>query len=363
VDRRIQSCSPSKVSDPSWFLDGVATAKAASREVRRASECCCVNGSWAYRFPTPAVLSSFPKELAVSTAHRPRLSCPNRFILPYASRLFRVLPARTRPAPPGVEHLPWGWPSLFATSAFGVYTAEIHPCRIPSSTFLTSSTFLPPLALWVCFTPQPRPGFSLQGFSLPHSRCASSTPRCPRVGWRQFAADSCPPAPRSAAPPSGPCSVRESVAESTVFSRRPDPIPSWAFPPPGSPSRRRANAFTPAAARGLGWDPVESLPQSTFSVPSSSSAFLSRGCRPARGFRPAALAEFPRRLLRRMVCGHSVHQRQRCKSIESRINLLLGTPPRYCDVDGTRDWSRLSNAKTYSGADSRRQVGFRLHGH
>jgi hypothetical protein len=47
-----------------------------------------------------------------------------------------------------------------------------------------------------------------------------------------------------------------------------------------------------------------------------------------------------------MVCGHSVHQRQRCKSAESRINLLLGTPPRYCDVDGTRDWSRLSNAKT-----------------
>jgi hypothetical protein len=47
-----------------------------------------------------------------------------------------------------------------------------------------------------------------------------------------------------------------------------------------------------------------------------------------------------------MVCDHSVHQRQRCKSAESRINLLLGTSPRYCDVDETRDWSRLSNAKT-----------------
>jgi hypothetical protein len=44
--------------------------------------------------------------------------------------------------------------------------------------------------------------------------------------------------------------------------------------------------------------------------------------------------------------GHSVHQRERCKSAESRINLLPGTPPRYCGVDETRDWSRQSNPKT-----------------
>jgi hypothetical protein len=47
-----------------------------------------------------------------------------------------------------------------------------------------------------------------------------------------------------------------------------------------------------------------------------------------------------------MACDHPVHQRQRYKSAESRINLLLGTPLRYCGVDETRDWSRLSNAKT-----------------
>jgi hypothetical protein len=47
-----------------------------------------------------------------------------------------------------------------------------------------------------------------------------------------------------------------------------------------------------------------------------------------------------------MVCDHLVHQRERYKSAESRINLLLGTPPRYCGVDETRDWSRLSNTKT-----------------
>ena len=43
-----------------------------------------------------------------------------------------------------------------------------------------------------------------------------------------------------------------------------------------------------------------------------------------------------------MVCDHLVHQCQRCKSAESRINLLLGTSPRHCDVDETRDWSRQS---------------------
>ena len=47
-----------------------------------------------------------------------------------------------------------------------------------------------------------------------------------------------------------------------------------------------------------------------------------------------------------MVCDHLVHQRERYKSVESRINLLLGTPPRYCGADETRDWSRLSNTKT-----------------
>jgi hypothetical protein len=46
-----------------------------------------------------------------------------------------------------------------------------------------------------------------------------------------------------------------------------------------------------------------------------------------------------------MVCDHLVHQRERCKSAESRINLLHGTSRRYCDADGTRDWSRLSTPK------------------
>jgi hypothetical protein len=43
-----------------------------------------------------------------------------------------------------------------------------------------------------------------------------------------------------------------------------------------------------------------------------------------------------------MACDLSVRQFERCKSAESRINLLPGTPPRHCDVDETRDWFRHS---------------------
>ena len=49
-----------------------------------------------------------------------------------------------------------------------------------------------------------------------------------------------------------------------------------------------------------------------------------------------------------MVCDLLVHQYERYKSAESRINLLHGTSRRCCDVDETRDWSRLSKLKTIS---------------
>jgi hypothetical protein len=237
-------------------------------------------GVW---FPTPAVPSPFPAELAVSTDCRPLLSYPSKFILPYALLPFRVLPSRTRPAPPGVEPLPWGWPSLFATSACGVHVTGVQSRHLA----VLDVSHVPDglLRHWPCGFVSPHShvqGSPFRGFPSRTAVAPRRRPACPRVGWRRFAADSCPPAPRSAAPPSGLYSVRESVAESTVFSRRPDPIPSWAFLPPGPPSRRRANAFTPAAAHDLHRGSVESFPQLIFSVPSSSLADLSRGCRPAR---------------------------------------------------------------------------------
>jgi hypothetical protein len=56
-----------------------------------------------------------------------------------------------------------------------------------------------------------------------------------------------------------------------------------------------------------------------------------------------------------------VHQRERCKSAESRINLLPGTPPRHCGVDETRDWSRHSNAKTISFRIGEDNIGRTIH--
>lgn len=59
-------------------------------------------------------------------------------------------------------------------------------------------------AAWVCFTPQPRPGFALQGFCLASSRIVSSTMPCPLVvGAAPLPV--LPPAPRHVAPPSGLC--------------------------------------------------------------------------------------------------------------------------------------------------------------
>ena len=56
-----------------------------------------------------------------------------------------------------------------------------------------------------------------------------------------------------------------------------------------------------------------------------------------------------------MACDLLVHQFERCRSAESRISLLLGTSRRYCDVDETRDWSRLSKLENDQFSAWRRQ--------
>jgi len=50
-----------------------------------------------------------------------------------------------------------------------------QPCR--PRRFSRPRRFAPPKALWVYFTPQPRPGFTLQGLPLARSRAASSASR------------------------------------------------------------------------------------------------------------------------------------------------------------------------------------------
>jgi hypothetical protein len=68
------------------------------------------------------------------------------------------------------RRLPWGSRSLITTTTSGVHGV----CGIPTSHTVfrprrssRPRRFAPPPALWVCFAPQPCPGFSLQGVSLP----------------------------------------------------------------------------------------------------------------------------------------------------------------------------------------------------
>jgi hypothetical protein len=208
-----------------------------------------------------------------------------------------ALPDPPRPRPCGftAKHLPWGFFPHRGTSQQRLATGFPSP---PQSIHGVSHALDGLLRHWPC------------GFISPHSHVQGSPSRgfpsrtavAPRRRPVALASVddgsllTLPPAPLPVAPPSGLYSVRESVAESTVFSRRPDPIPSWAFLPPGSLSRRRANAFTSAVAHDLHQGSVESFPRLIFSVPSSSLAYLSRGCRPARSSRPPVSVELPRRL-------------------------------------------------------------------
>lgn len=86
-------------------------------------------------------------------------------------RVPRTEPARSLSAPSTFH----GVPLPFATSASGVHVRE-HPklAAFRPRSFSLPRRLAPPPALQVYFTPQPRPGFSLQGFALPHSRTTSS---------------------------------------------------------------------------------------------------------------------------------------------------------------------------------------------
>jgi hypothetical protein len=136
------------------------------------------------------------------------------------------------------------------------------------------------------------------GFISPHSHVQGSPSRgfpphparpprrwpVPSRRWCQNATDGCPSAPRPVTPPTGLCSGCGSVARPSVVSRRPSPIPSWDFPPPGSLARHRGGAFTSPPLMAFRKKPSQSFSSLTCSVsPMPCLACLSRGCRPARG--------------------------------------------------------------------------------
>jgi hypothetical protein len=68
-----------------------------------------------------------------------------------------------------------GFRALFATSASGIVAMGVPlPNAFRPRRFSRPRRFQPPPASRVCFTPQPRPGFTLQGFCLASSRTISS---------------------------------------------------------------------------------------------------------------------------------------------------------------------------------------------
>ena len=144
----------------------------ASHEVRCVSECCMQPAKWVYLVPHSRSRSPF---LPARSGFFLRLPSPCSlaqagFILSYASLLFRVLPS-LRSALTPVAREPEA-PSLgFAVPLRDLSLPRLLPrailvCSVPCRPrrFARPRRFPPRLALWVYFTPLPRPGFTLQGF-------------------------------------------------------------------------------------------------------------------------------------------------------------------------------------------------------
>jgi hypothetical protein len=163
-------------------------------------------------------------------------------------------PLPTRPRPPGQEHLPWGSRlPLRGTSCRRRCDGVPSPPPIRPRRFSRPRRFDPPTASRVYFTPQPRPGFSLQGFVPPAQPYRLVTgPVCPLVvGAARLPAVAHrlhlkTPRPQGFAPCWNPRPMPQ-------FYPWHQPVPFVGFPPPGSPSPcRRETSNRPASAHRLG---------------------------------------------------------------------------------------------------------------
>ena len=115
--------------------------------------------------------------LASSPARLPKPVHPPQSSTPLQSPAFFDPPRASR-------H--WAPPLGFASPLRGVSLWRPYdgiplpsPCR--PRRFSRPRRFTPPHTLWVYFTPLPRPGFSLQGLSLMHSRKRLVDVSCPLV--------------------------------------------------------------------------------------------------------------------------------------------------------------------------------------
>jgi len=143
-----------------------------------------------------------------------------------SSEFCRLLSAPESPDP---EHLPWGCHSSSRHQPGASMRRGSHvPPPFRPRRFSRPRRFAPLPALWVYFTPQPRPGFALQGLFLAHSRCTSSMPLCPLVvGEALLPAVAhrrhiTPPRPQGFAPCESP------IANPIAVNHRARSLPSWA---------------------------------------------------------------------------------------------------------------------------------------
>jgi len=133
---------------------------------------------WTYWLSTPPRPRRFRREKRFLPVAVRRLTFAKRFHPLVSFTPLQSSPGTYPPRASQCEAPSLGLPSLFATSTNGVLATGVPgPPRFRPRRFSRPRRFAPPSALWVYFTPLPRPGFSLQGFSLPHSRSTSSVAR------------------------------------------------------------------------------------------------------------------------------------------------------------------------------------------
>jgi hypothetical protein len=251
-------------------------------------------GPWGYWFPTPATSSPFPTGKAVSLRSPSPARLRKRVHPPMSST---PLQSAAVPSPPRASRR--RAPSLGSAFPLRDISQQRPDSGVPlpptcrPRRFSRPRRFPPPLALWVYFTPQPRPGFALQGFSLSHSRTTSSVARAlPSVGDSSLLAVAhqrhvLPPRPQGFAPCESPLPALRCLAAAPA--RSPPGLSLLQVLPLGA---ARMPSHSPPLVT-LVRKPSQSFPSLAFSVSSSSPACLSRGCRPVQGSLPAVATELP----------------------------------------------------------------------
>ena len=134
-------------------------------------------------FPLPRFLAISGGKLGVfRRSPSPKSLARLGFILSYASLLYRVLPLPVCSVPESTERLPWGCgPSSRHQPTASELQASYRPPPCRPRRFTRPRRFPPRLALWVYFTPLPRPGFTLQGLAPRPQPLRLSASACPLV--------------------------------------------------------------------------------------------------------------------------------------------------------------------------------------